>query len=193
MRSTTTATAGSPYGSTHPTASNMSVSRWTKKSYFVPPYLGPRGWLGVNLDKNLSWDEIQYQVAEAYLHTSRSSAPIEDVIPDVPPPDAQIDPIEFDPFNDPVCHRQLEQVRSFCFALPEVTEIPQFGTPSFKAGKKNVRNRVRRRRCAVCGDLGRQGATIRPFIRQPLQYSSVYRPQRLDSAKARRNGLHRYF
>lgn len=107
-----------------------------EESYFVPPYLGPRGWLGVNLDKNLSWDEIQYQVAEAYLHTSRSSATIEDVIPDVSPPETHIDPVEFDPFNDPVCHSQLEKVRAFCFSLPEVTEVPQFGTPSFKAGKK---------------------------------------------------------
>ena len=106
------------------------------ESFFVPPYLGPRGWLGVILDKNLSWDEIQYQVAEAYLHTSRSRLAIEDVIPDVPPPDAEIDPVEFDAFNDPHCRRQLEKIRSFCFRLPEVTEVPQFGTPSFKAGKK---------------------------------------------------------
>lgn len=106
------------------------------ESFFVPPYLGPRGWLGVNLDKNLSWDEVQYQVAEAYLHTSRSRLAIEDVIPDVPPPDTEIDPVEFDAFNDPHCRHQLENMRSFCFGLPEVTEVPQFGTPSFKAGKK---------------------------------------------------------
>ncbi|MCY3858055.1 MAG: MmcQ/YjbR family DNA-binding protein [Gammaproteobacteria bacterium] len=119
-----------------PDGSQQDCVAMDSESYFVPPYLGPRGWLGVNLDKNLSWDEIQYQVAEAYLHTSRSTELIEDVIPDVPPPTHPIDPVEFDAFNDPDCRRQLEKIRSFCFSLPEVTEVPQFGNPSFKAGKK---------------------------------------------------------
>lgn len=107
-----------------------------EESYFVPPYVGKKGWLGVNLDKNLSWDEIQYQVTEAFLHTSRQSSAVEDVMPDVPPPNAPIDPVEFDPFNDPSCRKRLEEIRAMCFALPEVNEARQFGTPSFKAGKK---------------------------------------------------------
>ncbi len=107
-----------------------------EESYFVPPYVGPKGWLGVNLDKHLSWDEIQYQVAEAYLHTSRMAANIEDIMPNVEPPNAPIDPVEFDPFHDPLCGKRLEEIRDFCFTLPEVLEVPQFGSPSFKAGKK---------------------------------------------------------
>lgn len=106
------------------------------ESYFLPPYVGARGWLGVNLDKDLTWDEIQFQVTQAYLHTSKSDAAIEDVIPDVAAPNQPVDPIEFDPFNDPTCRRKLEEIRSYCFSLPEVIEVPQFGTPSFKAGKK---------------------------------------------------------
>jgi len=34
--------------------------------YFVPPYVGYRGWVGVRLDRDLSWDEIEEVVAEAY-------------------------------------------------------------------------------------------------------------------------------
>jgi hypothetical protein len=26
--------------------------------YFVPPYVGHRGWLGVRLDRGLHWDEL---------------------------------------------------------------------------------------------------------------------------------------
>ncbi|MFL5946453.1 MAG: MmcQ/YjbR family DNA-binding protein [Gaiellaceae bacterium] len=26
--------------------------------YFVPPYVGGRGWLGVRLDRGLDWDEL---------------------------------------------------------------------------------------------------------------------------------------
>lgn len=35
--------------------------------YFVPPYVGHLGWLGVRLDRNLGWDEIAGLVEDAYL------------------------------------------------------------------------------------------------------------------------------
>jgi hypothetical protein len=34
--------------------------------YFRPPYVGPRGWLGVWLDVPVDWDEIADLVDEAY-------------------------------------------------------------------------------------------------------------------------------
>ena len=34
--------------------------------YFVPPYVGHRGWVGVRLDRDLSWEEIAEVVAEAH-------------------------------------------------------------------------------------------------------------------------------
>jgi hypothetical protein len=34
--------------------------------FFRPPYVGPRGWLGVYLDIDLDWDEIRAIVEEAY-------------------------------------------------------------------------------------------------------------------------------
>jgi hypothetical protein len=34
--------------------------------YFVPPYVGHRGWLGVRLDVPVSWDEIAELVEDAY-------------------------------------------------------------------------------------------------------------------------------
>jgi hypothetical protein len=35
--------------------------------YFVPPYVGHRGWLGVRLDRGLDWDEVAGAVEDAYL------------------------------------------------------------------------------------------------------------------------------
>jgi hypothetical protein len=35
--------------------------------YFRPPYVGHRGWLGVRLDRDLSWDEIAGAIEDAYL------------------------------------------------------------------------------------------------------------------------------
>jgi hypothetical protein len=34
--------------------------------FFVPPYVGHRGWLGVRLDRALDWDEITGIVEDAY-------------------------------------------------------------------------------------------------------------------------------
>ena len=35
--------------------------------FFVPPYVGHRGWLGLRLDRDLDWDEIAGIVEDAYL------------------------------------------------------------------------------------------------------------------------------
>jgi hypothetical protein len=36
------------------------------RRFFVPPYVGHRGWLGVYLDVPVDWDEIAELVADAY-------------------------------------------------------------------------------------------------------------------------------
>jgi hypothetical protein len=35
--------------------------------YFVPPYVGHRGWVGVRLDTGLAWDAVAGAIEEAYL------------------------------------------------------------------------------------------------------------------------------
>jgi hypothetical protein len=34
--------------------------------FFVPPYVGGRGWLGVRLDRSPDWDEVAGVVEDAY-------------------------------------------------------------------------------------------------------------------------------
>lgn len=34
--------------------------------FFVPPYVGPKGWVGVWLDHDVDWDEIAELVLDAY-------------------------------------------------------------------------------------------------------------------------------
>ena len=36
-------------------------------AYFVPPYVGHRGWLGLRLDRDLPWDEVAGVIEHAYL------------------------------------------------------------------------------------------------------------------------------
>jgi hypothetical protein len=35
--------------------------------YFVPPYVGFRGWIGVRLDRGMDWDDVERVIREAYL------------------------------------------------------------------------------------------------------------------------------
>jgi hypothetical protein len=35
--------------------------------YFVPPYVGFRGWIGVRVDHGLSWDDVERAIRDAYL------------------------------------------------------------------------------------------------------------------------------
>ena len=35
-------------------------------TYFIPPYLGRRGWMGVCLDRQASWEEIEDLVEASY-------------------------------------------------------------------------------------------------------------------------------
>ena len=38
--------------------------------FFVPPYVGHRGWLGVHLDRALDWEEIAAIVDDAYAEVA---------------------------------------------------------------------------------------------------------------------------
>ena len=34
--------------------------------FFVPPYVGPDGWLGIRLDRGLDWEVVSGLLAEAH-------------------------------------------------------------------------------------------------------------------------------
>jgi hypothetical protein len=38
--------------------------------FFVPPYVGHRGWLGVRLDRGLQWDELTGIAEDAYAEVA---------------------------------------------------------------------------------------------------------------------------
>ena len=38
--------------------------------FFVPPYVGHRGWLGVRLDRGLDWNELAGIVEDAYVEVA---------------------------------------------------------------------------------------------------------------------------
>jgi hypothetical protein len=38
--------------------------------FFVPPYVGHRGWLGLRLDRGIHWDELAGIVEDAYMEVA---------------------------------------------------------------------------------------------------------------------------
>jgi hypothetical protein len=38
--------------------------------FFVPPYVGHRGWLGVRLDRGMHWDELEGIAEDAYAEVA---------------------------------------------------------------------------------------------------------------------------
>ncbi|MEM9622420.1 MAG: MmcQ/YjbR family DNA-binding protein [Pseudomonadota bacterium] len=106
--------------------------------YYVPPYVGPSGWLGVDLDKGLSWLTIADLVREAYAHVAPAAltAQLGPTI-EIEPPTETMDPEEFDPFCVPAAQEKLARIREICLAYPETSADSQFGNPCFRAGKKN--------------------------------------------------------
>ncbi len=109
--------------------------------YFIPPYVGPRGWLGVHLDRGLSWDEIAERVRAAYVLVAppvlaRSLGPT----PSIVAPTCTVDPAQFDPLSTPLAQSVLARLRELCLGLPEVREELSFGTPVWRAGKKTFAN-----------------------------------------------------
>jgi hypothetical protein len=105
--------------------------------YFVPPYVGPRGWLGVELDKGLAWATIAQRVHEAWAEVApaRIAASLSKT-PRVAPPTSGLAPADIDPMKAPRARVVLEHMRAICLGLPETSEDTQFGAPVWKAGRK---------------------------------------------------------
>jgi len=105
--------------------------------FFVPPYVGPRGWLGVCLDQGLSWTRIAGLVREAYEHTApaRMRALIKTTAT-VTAPTRSLAADELDPMQTAAAQKMLAKVRKICLALPETSEQRQFGFPVWRAGKR---------------------------------------------------------
>lgn len=119
-----------------PAGAQEHYVRSEPRHFFVPPYVGPRGWLGVHLDKGLSWKRIAALVRQAYEKVAPPalSAAIGKTIVISPP--KPLTPAQIDPLRKPRAQRVLAGMRKMCGAWPEVTEGTQFGAVVWRAGKR---------------------------------------------------------
>ena len=107
------------------------------KAYFVPQYVGPRGWLGVELDKGLGWETVCEHVRDAYEMVAPPEL-VRAVEKDfrVRPPTRKFRPEEIDPFQGKVARAVLKKLDAICARLPETEPGAKFGSPMWKVGKK---------------------------------------------------------
>jgi predicted DNA-binding protein (MmcQ/YjbR family) len=105
--------------------------------YFVPPYVGPSGWLGIELDKGLGWSTVCEHVREAYTLV----APAERVRSlkqnfRVRPPTRKFRPEEIDPFRSKAARAVLKKLDAILLRLPETARGTRFGSPTWQVGTK---------------------------------------------------------
>ncbi|HEY5806828.1 MAG TPA: MmcQ/YjbR family DNA-binding protein [Povalibacter sp.] len=120
-----------------PAGAQALYVREEPKHFFVPPYVGPRGWLGVNLDKGISWKRVAKLVREAYENVAPRTlvANVGKTI-EIKPPPKTLKPEQIDPLQSKAAQTVLRKFRALCLDLPETAEGSAFGSPVWRAGKK---------------------------------------------------------
>lgn len=120
-----------------PPGSQEQHVRAEPKHFFVPPYVGPRGWLGVLLDQGIAWKRVTVLVREAY----EKVAPVDlracvGKTPALKAPGRTLSARQIDPMKSPRALAVLKSMRKLCLGLPESHEERQFGYPVWQAGKR---------------------------------------------------------
>jgi predicted DNA-binding protein (MmcQ/YjbR family) len=124
-------------------------------NFYVPPYVGPRGWLGVRIDKGLSWRRITGLVREAYEWVAPGALCARIGRPPLIKPPRKLSASEIDPLQSKRALAVLKQMRRICLALPQTREASQFGHPVWQAGTRSFASaRYDGERLTVCFWVG---------------------------------------
>jgi predicted DNA-binding protein (MmcQ/YjbR family) len=120
-----------------PSGSQHHYATSEPKHFFIPPYVGPRGWLGVHLNKGLPWTRVAALVRQAYEKVAprKLAGAIGETI-QIKPPANKLAASEVDPLRSRRALTLLKPLRKLCLSYPETTEDLQFGSPVWRAGKK---------------------------------------------------------
>jgi len=109
----------------------------SSKHLFKPPYVGPSGWIGIELNKGVSWKRVVELVTMAYANVSPPKLVAQVKKPPVvAAPTVKMKPEEIDRLQAPRAKRALAKIRKIVAKLPETSEGVQFGGASWLVGKK---------------------------------------------------------
>src|SRR5687767_382753 len=98
-----------------PRGAQAAFTKMRPEAYFVPPYVGAKGWLGIELDKGLSWETICEHVQDAYeMVAPRELAIAIEKNFRVKPPTRDFRPEEIDPFQGKTAKAVLKKLEVLC-------------------------------------------------------------------------------
>lgn len=49
-----------------PPGSQQILIAADKNRFFAPPYVGPKGWIGIHLDNRPDWEEVSFHIRRSY-------------------------------------------------------------------------------------------------------------------------------
>ncbi len=109
----------------------------SSKHIYKPPYLGPSGWIAVELNKGMSWKRVCELAYMAYVNSSPAkwAAQIAKA-PAIAAPAVKMKPADIDRLLAPQAVKTLQVLRGICAALPETAEGAQMGSVAWRAGKR---------------------------------------------------------
>jgi predicted DNA-binding protein (MmcQ/YjbR family) len=109
----------------------------SSKHLYKPPYVGPSGWIGVELNEGVSWKRVSELAMMAYVNVSPAKlvASVKKP-PAVAAPTVKMKPDEIDRLKAPRAQKYLAVLRKIVARLPETGEGVQFGGASWRVGKK---------------------------------------------------------
>ena len=104
---------------------------------FKPQYVGPSGWIGVELNRGFSWKRVVELTHMAYVHSSPALLVAKiPKPPSVPAPTVRMKPGEIDRLQAPQARAALAKLRALCLALPEASESTSMGSITWRVGKR---------------------------------------------------------
>jgi hypothetical protein len=119
-----------------PGSQEMHV-RAEPRHFFVPPYVGPRGWLGVILDHGIDWTRVVALVREAFEKTApKDLCAVLGATPKLKAPVKALAVEQIDRFKSTRAVSVITRLRKICLKFPQTAEGRQFGNPVWSAGKK---------------------------------------------------------
>ena len=91
------------------------------KHIFKPQYVGPSGWIGVELNRGFSWKRVIELVHMAYINSSPAKLVAQVARPPVvTAPTIKMKPAEIDLLKSPKALKLRERLCKICLALPEI-------------------------------------------------------------------------
>jgi predicted DNA-binding protein (MmcQ/YjbR family) len=107
------------------------------KHIYKPQYVGPSGWIGVELNRGYAWKRVIELVHMAYRNSSPARLVAQaEKPPVVAAPTARMKPADIDRMKAPKALKMLARMRKLCLALPQTGEGVSFGSPVWRVGKK---------------------------------------------------------